>query len=809
MPTVVLSMIVKNEAPVIERCLASVRPFIDRWAIVDTGSTDGTQDIVRRVMSDIPGVLHERPWVDFATNRTEALHLAKAQGDYTLIIDADDVLAADSGFVMPELTMDAYHLRIDFASITYFRPHLIRSALDWKWQGVIHEFLTCPEAQSSANLRGLAIKVNHDGARRRDPLTYLKDVAVLEEALKTETDPFMVSRYRFYLAQSYRDCGQHEESIKNYLVRAELGFWVEEVYLSLLYAGRMLWHLGRREEAVAAFERAVSACSHRSEASFELSKLYSQLGRHRDAYAILKPALRRPAPSGLFVENWVYERGIEDQYATAAYWADQPRDSLSYCIDLLSRPNLSAPDRNRIAQNARFALGKLSEPAPPADGQALYNTLLGNMQASFNTLSLDLQKMRSLWTDSPAPKQERVLVALETCSKPKYQQRTAACVNSWGRTLPENFELKICTGDSLNVSDEYNALPDKTQAIVRYAFDHNYDWLLIIDDDAFVRTAKLTIPVGHDYAGWVFPPTPEVPWSYCSGGCYWLSRRAMEIVARADQEITRRIGPLEDVWVGHSLMKHGIKPAHLPGFVVAQDHLTAEKYRPFNPDWEVMIQVAEMEKLVHEEANRKLATVFSVYAGNVHSEVLTYQKMVVDKFLPASCEFKQYRPAHWISHAAALTECQALNSHPVTIFLDIDCIPLKAGAFEVLVDEALNGNLVGAVQRANHIENGQHLYAGPFCMAFSNSQYAALGRPTLHPTLRGDCAEELTYRWEEAGQPVRLLWPTSVRNPLWPLRDGKMFGHGTTYNELFYHTFEMRGDETRALFVEKCREILG
>ena len=56
-----LNMIVKNESHVIRRCLDSVRPFIDSWVIVDTGSTDGTEDIIREHLKDIPGQLHERP----------------------------------------------------------------------------------------------------------------------------------------------------------------------------------------------------------------------------------------------------------------------------------------------------------------------------------------------------------------------------------------------------------------------------------------------------------------------------------------------------------------------------------------------------------------------------------------------------------------------------------------------------------------------------------------------------------------------------------------------------------------------------
>lgn len=86
-PTLCLNMIVKNEAHVIERCLASARPLVDRWSIVDTGSTDGTQQRIAEIMAGLPGTLHERPWKNFDHNRTEAL--ARTEGcDHSLFIDA-------------------------------------------------------------------------------------------------------------------------------------------------------------------------------------------------------------------------------------------------------------------------------------------------------------------------------------------------------------------------------------------------------------------------------------------------------------------------------------------------------------------------------------------------------------------------------------------------------------------------------------------------------------------------------------------------------------------------------------------------
>jgi len=356
-PTLCLNMIVKNEAPIIARCLASVRPIMDYWVIVDTGSTDGTQEAIRTLLADLPGELHERPWRDFARNRNEALELAQPHGEYVLIMDADDVLEFESNFKMPTLQADSYLLRSDVANTSHHRPQIVRAALPWRWQGIVHEFLTCNDANTSGLIEGLRLRVNYDGACRRDHQTYRRDVQILYNALQTESDQFMQARYQFYLAQSYRDCGEREKALQAYLKRAELGFAVEEIYLSLYYAAQLQEASGQPfEEVMATYLRAADTTPDRAEALHGASRYCRLQGRHKEGYEIAKRvSLSGKAPDGLFVEPWIYEYALLDEFAVNAYWAGAYQDCLDACERILRERTCPEAERARIEANAAFA----------------------------------------------------------------------------------------------------------------------------------------------------------------------------------------------------------------------------------------------------------------------------------------------------------------------------------------------------------------------------------------------------------------------------------------------------------------------
>ena len=363
--TVCLSMIVKNEVKVIARCLESVKPIIATWVIVDTGSTDGTQDAIRASMAGVPGELHERPWKDFGHNRSEAIELARGKADYDFVIDADDVLEVPKGFRMPELTADSYQIRVEDAGITYFRTHLFRGDLDFRYQGVLHEVLVSGATRSVARLDGLVYRRKVEGARSADPDKFKKDAAVLEAALAAEPGN---ARYAYYLAQSLRDAGDHRAAAEAYGRRAAMGGWEEEVFSAWYERGKCLARVGAGDDAVlGAYLRAFEARPTRAESLCEAARHLRENGRAAAAYPFARAATAIPHPQDiLFVDASVYAWRALDELAVSAYWAGRYREAMEANGRLLSVSALPAGERERVQKNLAFCREKVGPGASAA-----------------------------------------------------------------------------------------------------------------------------------------------------------------------------------------------------------------------------------------------------------------------------------------------------------------------------------------------------------------------------------------------------------------------------------------------------------
>src|SRR5580704_5641726 len=357
--TLGLCMIVKNEAKVILRCLESVRPIVDHVLIQDTGSTDGTQNLIREWLerAGLPGEVYDEPWRDFAHNRSHALGRLREQNniDYALILDADDEFVIEQGFDIAGfksgLSADLYNVElVTGASLRrYQRPQICSNRREFLYRGVLHEFIDTSDRALSwgsgkvkvGSARGFYISSTRQGARNQDPDKYRKDAAILEKALSEEKDKFLRSRHIFYLARSYRDAGEKEKALSYFLKRAELGFWIDEVYISLFTAGLIQQEMGKVDEALATFRRASETLPNRAEAWHAASRLCRESKRFTEGYECARRGLAIPLPSGgLFVEPWRYEYGLLDELAVNAFWIGKYQESFDAFQRLLREGKL-------------------------------------------------------------------------------------------------------------------------------------------------------------------------------------------------------------------------------------------------------------------------------------------------------------------------------------------------------------------------------------------------------------------------------------------------------------------------------------
>lgn len=362
-PTITLCMIVKNETHVILRCLESVYKYIDRYDITDTGSTDGTQDMIRDFFAKkgIPGEIYQSDWKGFGDHagnigsRTEAFQNAKGKADYAWVIDADDSLSGD--LILPHGTdVDAYTLQFTRGEFSWWRTQIFKNNRDWRYVGVLHEYPDSdPKPYRIEKLHGnYFIDARTEGARNIgvSPIEkYSKDAEALEKAIAE--DPTNV-RYQFYLAQSYFDSQQWEKALNAYKRRAEMGGWEEEIFFSLYRVAICKVFLQHPwSEIYDAFMMSYEARPTRAEPLYQLARLHRMHNRPKAAYIYARMALEipRPVEDTLFIEEIPYSWGNLDELGAVAHTVGKFHLGMQVCHKLLCENKFPPEHKQRIENN--------------------------------------------------------------------------------------------------------------------------------------------------------------------------------------------------------------------------------------------------------------------------------------------------------------------------------------------------------------------------------------------------------------------------------------------------------------------------
>lgn len=353
MTTVCLAMIVKNEEQVIERGIRSVRGLIDRWVICDTGSTDATRERALHALEDIPGEWHERPWIDFAHNRTELMELARGKADYLLLLDADETMTWPAD-LKERLAADAYRVWIDAGGTVWTQPRLVRSSLPWRYLGAAMEFLEFPEGRVAELLEDSVIELHADGPRRPK---VERNIHLLERDHERDPeDPRPVfylghAYHELYLVTEPRDIEHARRAVEFFERRvAQGGGWDLEIYDSLYNIGVLCADaLDDWAAAMNAFIDAWEHRSHRMEPLYQLATRLRGRGAYNAAYAFAREVRRnRPTPDELMIEQWIYDYGLEFEYAVLAGHVGDFAESMASLDRLLDNERLPSSWRSDV-----------------------------------------------------------------------------------------------------------------------------------------------------------------------------------------------------------------------------------------------------------------------------------------------------------------------------------------------------------------------------------------------------------------------------------------------------------------------------
>jgi glycosyltransferase involved in cell wall biosynthesis len=315
--------ILRNEAAIISRCLDSIIPHVDYGIVVDTGSTDSTVAMVRAAFEKAskPLELGAAEFVNFSDARNLALLAARASHlpwDYLVLSDADMALVVDDPDWKRQLNGGlAYDVRQVAGTLNYWNRRILSRNATGDYKCPTHEFLDVPTA---GNLDGIWFQDFADGSNR--PEKFERDINLLEEMLKTETNEGLIQRAHFYLGQSYFDKRDWAKAAEHYKIRAGLGGFAEERWNAQLHYAHCLENSGDRPGFVWEMLRAYELRPHRAETLYDLARYFRERGENHSSLLFSEAGMDpQPHADQLFVNKYAASTGIREDFAICAYYA--------------------------------------------------------------------------------------------------------------------------------------------------------------------------------------------------------------------------------------------------------------------------------------------------------------------------------------------------------------------------------------------------------------------------------------------------------------------------------------------------------
>ena len=361
-----LNMIVKNESKIIIRLLQSVVKYIDYYCICDTGSNDNTVELITDFCNthNIDGIVIHKEFVDFSYNRNYAYHYLCNTIDnvtHILFLDADmvfDTTLTKQDLIATYIHYDACYLFQGSLKCHYKNIRIVKKNANYKYIGSTHEYFDLCNSQNIHSISDdvLFIKDVGDGGCKKDK--FQRDIQLLTNGMIQEPNN---ARYIFYLANSYKDCGELVNACKYYLKRVDMGGWIQEIWCSYYYLGLSYNKLKDYKNALWYWTKAFEIFNKRIENLYQIVKYYRVSCQYEIAYSYYLLAKRCmhnvSIDDYLFVEKDVYMYKLDYEYSIFSFYINQSNTDIYW--ELMHNTMVDSEILKNIHENYRFYVNTL------------------------------------------------------------------------------------------------------------------------------------------------------------------------------------------------------------------------------------------------------------------------------------------------------------------------------------------------------------------------------------------------------------------------------------------------------------------
>ena len=271
-------MIVQGDAPTIQRCLLSIKPYIDTWVIHYAGSNETRANVIRNTLADVPGQLELTSFDNFTEHKNKLIASASMQADIIVMLEAGEEFQSLCDRIDLPLTFDTGLVDITYPEYTLRLPRIFRSSAVNQMNSTTDENIVLAPKEKCTPLADISIKHHEDTIHDGSP--------------SLEGTP----HDKIHQGQQALKANQHQTALRYFNSVIDTPDNLAEYWTASYLAAKTHLAVGEPAMAIDLFQSCFESDIERAEPLMRIAEIHHQHAQHRTAHELCKIIVDMPIP---------------------------------------------------------------------------------------------------------------------------------------------------------------------------------------------------------------------------------------------------------------------------------------------------------------------------------------------------------------------------------------------------------------------------------------------------------------------------------------------------------------------------------